>query len=84
MPETETTTQGGGTRSGNAINRLRTLPNRIARLTRAVAFWLAVVLPTVYLPLLFVETTRSVSLVSVLLIVHILTVFAGSDHEPRS
>jgi hypothetical protein len=78
----EITTQRGVTRSRAAVNRLRQFPAYTTVALRATAFWLAVVLPAVYLPLLALETTWSVSLLAVLLGVHILTVPAGFDYGP--
>jgi len=78
----QTRIQRGVTRSRAAVNRLRQLPTYATVALRATAFWLAVVLPAVYLPLLVLETTWSVSVVTVLLVVHILTVLAGADYDP--
>lgn len=80
----EQTIQWGVTRSRAVIHRLRQLPDYVGLVLRATAFWLAVVLPAVYLPLLFVESTWSTSIVSVLLVVHILTVLGGAEYEPDS
>jgi len=84
MAETETTKQGGVTRSRGVVSRVRSLRNWITTGLRAVAFWLAILLPVVYLPLLFVETAWTISLVSVLLVSHIVAVFAGADYDPNS
>lgn len=84
MQETETSTQGSGTRSRTTVTRLRRLPNQFTTALRALAFWLAVVLPTIYLPLLYLETVQSLFAVSVLLVVHIVTVFVGASYDPRA
>ncbi|PSP92654.1 hypothetical protein BRC91_12485 [Halobacteriales archaeon QS_4_62_28] len=65
------------------VRRLRRLPNGAATVLRAAAFWLAIVLPAVYFPLLFVEGPATTVAVSGLLVVHIVSVLVGSTHDPR-
>lgn len=84
MSETETTTGRGGARSRAAVNWVRRRSASFASALRATAFWVAVVLPAVYLPLLFVGDPWAVSLVSLLLAVHVATVLVGAGHEPGS
>lgn len=84
MLEMEPTIRRGVTRSRAVMDRLRQLPSYAAVALRATAFWLAVVLPVVYLPLFFLETAWSISVVSVLLVAHILVVLAGADYDPES
>jgi len=80
----ETTIERGVSRSRAAIGRLRRLPALVGTVLRATAFWLAVVLPAIYLPLLLVERAWAITLVSTMLVVHILAVVVGSGHEPGS
>jgi|GEM_PF-3412878 len=84
MSGTETTGQRGVSRSRAALDRLRRLRAAVGTVLRATAFWLAVVLPAVYLPLLLVESAWALSLVTAMLAVHILAVLAGSEYEPGS
>lgn len=76
------TIQRGVARSRAALAQVRGAATHGVSLARAVAFWLAVTLPIVYIPLLFVEATWSVAAVTVLLAVHVLCVSAGSGHDP--
>jgi len=80
----ETTIQRSVSRSRAAVGRLRRLPALVGTVLRAVAFWLAVVLPIVYLPLLFVEAVWATSIVSAMLVVHVAAVLVGSKYEPGS
>lgn len=84
MSGMETTIQRSISRSRTAIGRLRRLPALVRTVLRATAFWLAVVLPAVYLPLLLVESAWAISLVTTMLAVHLLAVLAGAEYEPGS
>jgi VIT1/CCC1 family predicted Fe2+/Mn2+ transporter len=64
------------------VGRLRRLPTVLATTLRATAFWVAVLLPVVYLPLLFVDGGWTASLVSGLLAVHVLSVLVGKEYDP--
>lgn len=79
----QTTLQRGMVLARAALTAAREVPRRTGDIVRAVAFWLAIALPALYLPFLFVETAWAVALVSVLLVVHILAVLVGSGHEPN-
>ena len=81
MPETETS-HTDRSRPREAVGRLRRLSTVLATALRGVAFWIAVVLPVVYLPLLFVDGGRTASLVSGLLAVHVLSVLVGKGYDP--
>jgi VIT1/CCC1 family predicted Fe2+/Mn2+ transporter len=81
MPETETGRRERS-RPGEAADRLRRLSRVVASTLRAAAFWSAVVLPVVYLPMLFVDGGWSTSLVSGLLAVHVLAVLVGKGYDP--
>lgn len=50
---------------------------------RAAAFWSAVLLPFVYVPLLLLglDTRRRAGLFSVLLLAHVLTLLLGQSHS---
>lgn len=84
MPGVHTTIQRGIALARVAVITARRVPRRTAGVLRAGAFWLAIVLPIVYLPLLFVDAAWAVALVMGLLVVHILSVLVGNGHRPRS
>lgn len=50
---------------------------------RATAFWSAVALPALYLPMLVVglQSTTKLVVFSVLLVAHVITLFAGRTHK---
>lgn len=67
--------------SVSALRRI--LPAATASL-RASAFWLAVALPFLYVPLLAegVSTDGELGALAVLLVVNVLALYAGHDYQP--
>jgi hypothetical protein len=81
MSETETG-RHERSRPDETAGRLERLSTVLVSALRGTAFWVAVVLPVVYLPLLFVDGEWPTSLVSGLLAVHVLSVLVGKEYDP--
>jgi len=62
---------------------VRRLPAGAVTVLQGIAFWLAIVLPVVYLPLLFLKGPTTTVAVSGLLVVHIVSVLVGSTYDPH-
>lgn len=70
----------GATATRRAVDRLSdAAAARLVPAMRATAFWTAVALPVVYVPLFFSPFDWVISAV---LVVHALVVLAGYGHEP--
>ena len=83
MSEPETTERRGVDRAPALVCRTRTVLRTSVLIARRLAFWLAVVLPVVYVPLLFVDGHWATLAVSALLVAHVLAVLAGSGYDPN-
>jgi len=83
MSGMHTTIQRCVTLSRAVVRRLRRLPVGAVTVLQGIAFWLAIVLPVVYLPLLFLKGPTTTVAVSGLLVVHIVSVLVGSTYDPH-
>lgn len=81
MSEAETN-RHDRSRPRGVVDRLRRLSTVLASALRATAFWVAVALPLVYLPLLIVDGAWTTTLVSGLLVVHVVSVLVGKGYDP--
>lgn len=80
MDDTDASARDGSSHQAQAI---RLLP-RVGRTLSALAFWCAIGLPAVYLPLLAagVETTDGLSTFLLLFGLHVVALVGGRGHRP--